>query len=204
MKNGFFSISTIAIVALSGLAFSIPSNNGELNGARKVDVKSSTIEWKGYKVTGSHTGFVTLKNGNLTFNNGTLTGGNFEIDMNTITCTDLQGEWATKLVNHLKSDDFFGVATHPIAKFEITKAIPYGTPGSYKINGNVTIKGKTTPIKFNANVKEDGGKIITETKLVLDRSEFDVRYGSGSFFDNLGDKTIYDEFDIIVKLVTNK
>lgn len=166
-----------------------------------VDVNSSSIVWSGYKVTGKHTGTVKIKNGNLTWDAGKLTGGSFEIDMNSITCTDLEGEYAGKLVGHLKSDDFFGSAKYPTAKFVITKAIPQDTKGNYKILGNLTIKEKTNEVKFFAVVTESNGSINASGKITVDRSEYDVRFGSGSFFDNLGDKTIYDEFDLQVSLV---
>ncbi|GAB4496720.1 MAG: YceI family protein [Saprospiraceae bacterium] len=169
-----------------------------------VDVASSSIAWTGYKVTGKHTGYVKLKSGNLIWTDGRLTGGTFEIDMNSITCTDLEGEYAGKLVSHLKSDDFFGVAKYPTSKFVITKAIPQDTKGNYKIVGNLTIKEKTNEVKFHAAVNESNGTINATGKITVDRSEYDVKFGSGSFFDNLGDKTIYDEFDLQVSLVAKK
>jgi len=124
--------------------------------------------------------------------------------MNSITCTDLEGEYAGKLVGHLKSDDFFGVAKYPTAKFVITKAIPQDTKGNYKIVGNLTIKEKTNEVKFAAAVSESNGTVNASGKITVDRSEYDVRFGSGSFFDGLGDKTIYDEFDLQVTLVAKK
>ncbi len=169
-----------------------------------VDVNSSSIAWTGRKVTGQHTGYVKVKNGNLAYADGKLTGGTFDIDMNSITCTDLEGEYAGKLVGHLKSDDFFGAAKYPTAKFVITKAIPQDTKGNYKIVGNLTIKEKTNEVKFAAAVNESNGTITASGKITVDRSEYDVRFGSGSFFDNLGDKTIYDEFDLQVSLVAKK
>ena len=169
-----------------------------------VDTAFSNIVWTGYKVTGQHTGNVKVKNGNLQFADGKLTGGSFEIDMNTITTTDLQGEYADKLVGHLKSDDFFGVAAYPTAKFVITRVIPQDSKGNYKIIGNLTIKNTTKEAKFFANVVDKGSEINASGKLTVDRSEYDVKFGSGSFFDGLGDKTIYDEFDLQIWLVAKK
>ncbi|MBL7783557.1 MAG: YceI family protein [Saprospiraceae bacterium] len=169
-----------------------------------VDTNSSVIVWTGYKVTGKHTGTVKIKNGNLTLDNGVLTGGSFDIDMTSIKDTDLEGEWAEKLVGHLKSDDFFGVAAHPTSKFVITRAIPQDSKGNYKIIGNLTIKETTKEVKFLANVAEAAGAITASGKITVDRSEYNVKYGSGSFFDGLGDKTIYDEFDLQVNLVAKK
>lgn len=167
-----------------------------------IDVKASTITWTGYKVTGKHTGVVKIKSGSLTTAGDVITGGSFVIDMNSITCTDLDGEYGTKLVGHLKSDDFFGTDAHPTANLKITRAIAQGD-GSYKILADLTIKGKTLPTKFFAKVAKEGTKRIATADIKVDRSEYDIRYGSGSFFDNLGDKTIYDEFDLNVRLVMN-
>lgn len=193
MKNTLV-ILTLAVIAF---AFTFPKE------ALKVDTGASYISWKGYKVTGQHYGKVKLKSGSLEYENGKLVGGNFEIDMTTITSEDLQGGYADKLVGHLKSDDFFGVTKYPTAKFVITKAAE-AKPGEYRIKGDLTIKETTKPISFNATVSEKDGKQVANATMKIDRSEFDVRYGSGSFFDNLGDKTIYDEFDLEVTLVAGK
>jgi len=170
----------------------------------KVDTNSSVVAWTGYKVTGKHTGTAKIKNGMLSMDAGLITGGSFDIDITSINCTDLEGEYAEKLVGHLKSDDFLGAATYPTASFVITKAIPQDTKGNYKILGNLTIKGITKEVKFFANAAEAGGTVNASGKITIDRSEFNIRYGSGSFFDGLGDKTIYDEFDLQVSLVAKK
>jgi polyisoprenoid-binding protein YceI len=170
----------------------------------RVDTAASSIAWTGYKVTGQHAGVVKVKSGSIAMDHGTLVGGTFEIDMTSMTCTDLQGEMAGKLVGHLSSPDFFGTEKYPSAKFEITRAIATDTKGNYKVIGKLTIKETTKEVKFNANVSADGGKTIATGKIVVDRSDFDIRYGSGSFFDGLGDKTIYDDFDLNVRLVASK
>lgn len=190
----------IGVTALALSAFTTPDKPVSAS----VDTKSSYINWKGYKVTGSHEGRLQLKNGKLNFKDNVLNSGSFEIDMTTITCTDMTGGGADKLVGHLKSEDFFNVASHPVAKFETTQVISRGTPGAYKVTGNLTIKGITKSIKFNTDLKEEAGKVYATAKITIDRSDFDVRFGSGSFFDNLGDKTIYDEFDLNVNLVASK
>lgn len=196
MKN---IIVIFAILGLAGLSFTNPAT---LTEAVDVDTAKSQIIWKGYKVTGAHHGTINLENGKLNFANGALTGGSFEIDMASLAVKDIQGEYAGKLEGHLKSDDFFGVANFPTAKFVITKVYPKGTPGDYKIIGALTIKETTKEIKFYASVKEEAGANVATANITIDRSEFNVRYGSGNFFENLGDKTIYDEFDLEIKLVT--
>lgn len=170
----------------------------------QVSTASSVAVWTGYKVTGKHTGTVRVKSGTVQFSNGVLTGATVEMDMNSITCTDLEGEWAGKLVGHLKSDDFLGVAQHPTATMVITRAIPQDSKGNYKILADLTIKGTTKPVKFFANVVEANGAVTGSGKLTVDRSEYNMRYGSGSFFDGLGDKTIYDEFDLQINFSAGK
>jgi len=186
---------TLLMMTFSFVGF---ANNGEEG---KVNTKKSVITWKGYKVTGQHEGTLEIKNGNLNFDKGNLKGGSFDIDMTSIASTDLSGGTADKLNGHLKSPDFFGVEKFPTAKFVITKVISRGAKGDYKIVGNLTIKETTKEIKFNAKVSEEGGVKTATADVTIDRTDFDVRYGSGSFFDSLGDKTIYDEFDLSIKLV---
>jgi len=193
MKKLFF-LPILAIVAMSAYA---PTNY-------KVDSSASAVVWTGYKVTGQHTGTVKVQSGNLTFDNGVLTGGTFTIDMTSIKCTDQEGEWADKLVGHLKSEDFFGVDKYPTSKFVITRAIAQDTKGNYKIIGNLTIKETTKEVKFLASATETAGTVTATGKITVDRSEYNVKYGSGSFFDGLGDKTIYDNFDMQVSLVAKK
>lgn len=192
MKNTFFLL--LAVCAFS-FAFTTPLEKVE------VDTAKSVVTWKGYKVTGSHVGTIQVQSGNLDMENGQLRGGSFVIDMTSIQCTDLKGGGADKLVGHLKSEDFFGVATYPTATFTITKVVSRGTSGAYKIEGNMQIKKATQAIRFNANIQEEEGKKVAVADITLDRSDYDIRYGSGSFFDNLGNKTIYDEFELQIKLV---
>lgn len=170
----------------------------------QVDTNESVITWKGYKVTGEHEGTIKVKSGDLEFTDGMLSGGTFLIDMPTIKVTDLQGGSAAKLEGHLKSADFFGIENFPTAKLAITKVVSRGTPGDYRITADLTIKENTESIRFNAKVTQEGEVYVASADLTIDRTDFDVRYGSGSFIDNLGDKTIYDEFDLNVKLVTKK
>ena len=160
----------------------------------KVSVKSSSITWIGKKVTGKHSGTIDLKDGFFEMENGNITGGEFVIDMNSIACTDLEGDSKGQLEGHLKSDDFFGVENHPTAKLVITNAVKDGN--SYTVTGDLTIKETTEPISFDL---QQAGDNFTTT-LTIDRSKYNVRYGSGSFFDNLGDKTIYDDFTLDINL----
>ena len=162
---------------------------------KEVKANESKVTWKAYKVTGSHTGTVNLKSGALMFDEGKLTGGEFEVDMTSLISTDLEGEYKGKLEGHLKSDDFFGVENHPNSTLVFTNVKASGK-NSYKVQGDLTIKGITKPVTFDVSIY---GSKATAT-LKVDRAQYDVKYGSGSFFDDLGDKTIYDEFDLVVDL----
>lgn len=193
MKMYFLSLAT-----LIAFAAAVAPN------VYQVDSKASKATWMGHKVTGKHTGEIKILNGSLQYDDGKLYGGSFEIDMTSITCTDLDAETGAKLVGHLKSADFFGVDKHPVSKFVITKAIPTDSKGNYKIIGNLTIKDITKEVRFPAYVMETNGMIAANGKITVDRSDFDVRFGSGSFFDGLGDKTIYDDFELDVTLAARK
>ncbi len=187
---------TMAIVAISFVAFT-----GAIDG-KKVSTTDSKVVWKGYKVTGSHAGTIDLKSGELQFEDGVLLGGAFVIDMTSIKVTDLEGEMAANLAGHLSSPDFFGVENFPEANLTIKQVVSRGTPGDYKVVADLTIKETTKEIKFKTTVKEEMGKTVATADITIDRSDFNVRYGSGSFFENLGDKTIYDEFELSIQLVT--
>ena len=191
MKKNFLVLALAVILGFTATA------TEPIDGEKKeVKTEESRVTWKAYKVTGSHAGTVNLKEGALMFDEGKLTGGEFTVDMTTLVNSDLEGEYKGKLEGHLKSDDFFGVATHPYASLVFTKVESSGK-NSYEVRGDLTIKGITKAISFDVSVY--GSKATAALK--VDRAEYDVRYGSGSFFDDLGDKTIYDEFDLVVDLV---
>ena len=188
------SIVSIALVAVFGLTASAATP--KVDEKKQINVSESTVTWKGYKVTGEHNGSIKLKSGFLDMNGKKLTGGEFVVDMTSIVCNDLEaGQGKEKLEGHLKSDDFFGVEAHPTSKLVFTSVKPMNE-NSYTVTGDLTIKGITKPITMVVSMFEN--KATATMK--VDRAEYDVRYGSGSFFDNLGDKTIYDEFDLVVDL----
>ena len=189
MKNSIKKITAVILFALVTFSFTT------LNEKKEIKADKSKVVWKGYKVTGSHEGTIAIKSGSLTFDNNKLVGGEFTMDMSTITNTDLEGAYKGKLEGHLKSDDFFGVEKHPTASLVFTNVKATGK-NSYKVTGDITIKGKTESITFDFSVY--GNK--ANASLKVDRSKFDVRYGSTSFFDGLKDKAIYDEFDLVADL----
>ncbi|PRX45768.1 YceI family protein [Salegentibacter salegens] len=190
MKKNLFKGALASTVIVSLLSFT--NVNAQ---EKKIDVKNSNIEWEGEKVTGSHEGTIDLKEGYFTMENGELKGGEFVMDMSSITVTDLKGEDKGKLEGHLKSDDFFGVNNYPNAKLVIT-SVAKKSNDTYGVVADLTIKEKTNSITFDLDMDKNSAS----TDLTIDRSKYDVRYGSGSFFDNLGDQTIYDNFELDVEL----
>ncbi|MGR7813523.1 YceI family protein [Lacinutrix undariae] len=187
MKTNIFKIALVTVLALTVASFTSLKE-------KTIEVKESKIIWKGYKVTGEHQGLINLEHSTLEFKKEKLVGGTFVIDMSSITVTDLSGEMKTNLEGHLKSDDFFGVEKHKTASFEITKAKE--NKDVYTVTGNLTIKGITHPTTFNMTIKNN----TATANLKVDRTKYDVKYGSTSFFDNLKDKAISNEFDLNITL----
>ena len=170
--------------------------------AYKVDPEKSEVKWHATKVTGEHYGTVNVATGELQFNDDNLIGGEFRIDMNSITVKDLDpGKWKDKLENHLRSDDFFSVEKFPQSSLKITGIKP-AEEGKFKIFADLTIKNITEPVEFVARIDKEKGN--AEAEIVVDRAKYDIQYRSGSFFENLGDKLIYDEFKLNVNLVFGK
>ncbi|MBP9191939.1 MAG: YceI family protein [Ignavibacteria bacterium] len=161
--------------------------------------EQSKLEWTAKKVTGQHNGTVNITSGELMEDGGTLTGGNFTIDFNSIKVLDIEdAESNAKLTGHLKSDDFFSVEKFPTGKFVITSIDPLsdGTGNNYKINGDLTIKGITKNISFPAKVNIGDNGITASADFNIDRLLWDIKYRSGKFFPDIGDKMIDDEFNI--------
>ena len=171
----------------------------------KVDADNSKVKWFGSKVVGgSHNGNIKVQSGVLNWEKGKLNSANLTIDMSSITNNDISVEkFRNKLVGHLNSDDFFSVKKFKTASFQ-TKKVQHVKDDSYMLTGDLTIKGKTKAVKFLAKVAEKNKVLIGEGQIKFDRTDFDVRYGSGKFFDDLGDKMISDEVKIDFQLVTKK
>lgn len=186
MKN-LKSIALAFVVALSTLSVTAQT--------KKVDVSKSTINWTGKKVTGQHEGTVNLKDGKLIFKGKKLAGGVFTVNMTTLTSTDLTGEYLGKLNGHLKSEDFFGTEKFPTSTL-VFKNVVAKANNVYTVTGNLTIKGITKPIVFDLATTANSAS----TKFKVDRTKYDIKYGSGSIFDNLGDKAISDDFELAVAL----
>ena len=167
---------------------------------QKVDVTKSVVNWTGKKVAGAHNGTIGIKEGNLEVNDGKVNSGKIVMDMQSMVNLDLNdAESNGKLMGHLKSDDFFSVANYPTSELVITKV--EGSGSDLTFSGDLTIKGITNPITFPATSSKDGNNTVYKGTLTVDRSKYNVRYGSKSFFDNLGDKVINDEFILDFNLV---
>jgi len=164
--------------------------------AQSLDLEKSSLKWTGKKITGEHSGTINIEEADFNYEDGQLVSGSMVLDMNSIKCTDLEGGRAENLVGHLKSEDFFDVNGFPEAALIFT-SVQQIEGESYLLKGDITIKGTTEPIEFYANLKEK--EALATIK--IDRSKFDVRYGSASFFDNIGDKAIDDIFEIKARLV---
>ena len=165
-----------------------------------VNAESSTVKWVGSKVASSHEGNIKIQKGFLALDHGTLVGGQMSIDMNSITTTDIENEkYRAKLDSHLKDEDFFNVEQFPLAIINITKAVR-GEGNVYEIVADLTIKGITNSITFEADVNINGSNYSAKSKIKIDRTKWDIRYGSGSFFEDLGNKMILDEilFDVFL------
>jgi polyisoprenoid-binding protein YceI len=189
-----------ALKSLAIFVLAISLTTSVFAGTQKVDTAKSSVKWLAKKVTGQHTGTIGIKEGNLVVEKGKVTGGKVVIDMQSIVDVDLtDAAMNAKLIGHLKSPDFFEVATFPTAELAITKVVSNGN--SHTFSGNLTIKGITNPASFTATSAKDGKNTVYTGTLTIDRSKYNVRYGSKSFFDNLGDKVIYDEFTLDFSLV---
>ncbi|MCT4623479.1 MAG: YceI family protein [Schleiferiaceae bacterium] len=166
------------------------------------EVLNADIVWTGYKSIGSeHTGTIQLKENNLMFKNGELVGGNVVVDMTSLDNTDLDGEWKDKLIGHLNSDDFFSSQNYPTSVLRITAVNPKGE-GEYVVEADLTIKDITNTESFTAKVEEIEGKQVLTTNLNIDRTAYNVKYGSSNFFQGLGDKAIEDKFNLDVRIET--
>lgn len=165
------------------------------------DVSQSDIIWTGKKVTGEHTGNLKVKSGSFTVENGMIINGEFIVDMTSLICTDIKDAGTNaSLVGHLKSPDFFDVAQYPEARLEIlSSARSEGI--FFEAKANLTIKGITLPYTFRYAFKDENGVFAAMSTMQIDRSKYNVQYGSESFFKNLGDKVIYDLFDLNVKII---
>lgn len=216
MKNYTVKLITILFIGLSVMACKKAENKVEATDAEEVtqiednatrfvaEVDSSTLLWKGFAPTKSHNGTIKISEGYLALNEGKLSGGNFVIDMNSIVNEDLDSpEWNEKLVNHLNSADFFDVENNPYSVFAITGVDE--KDGKLMVKGNLTVKNIKKNIEFPASLETNGDEVILKSEpFTIDRTEWDVKYNSGKFFENLKDKLINDEIEFVIEVNAKK
>ena len=173
------------------------------SGEYTMDNDNSSIKWTGRELsTISHYGSLRMKDGSLTINTDGTVNGVIKIDMTTIDCEDLEGRRKASLERHLRSDDFFSVESHPIATLTFKSEGGMGAGNKLAFNGDLEIKGISHPISFESKVKSVDPKVNALVDMTFDRSKYNVRFRSGTFFQNLGDKLIYDDIEISVDIRT--
>lgn len=203
--------STITTIAAGMMAIAAIAGNPNDKIAKEkkvhVDIKSSTVYWTGEKVTGEHTGTLGIKEGHIMMTDGKPTSATIVLNMKTIAVTDItDAESNAKLVGHLNSPDFFNVSEFGTGTFTANSITPIAgakdREANYTLTGTLTLKGITKDISFPAYISMENGKLTANGKLTFDRTKYDIRYGSGSFFDDLGDKAIYDDVELSFVLGT--
>ncbi len=214
------ALAVFSILLISGAAASNtnPDNSGNTDGKTGSSMMSdagymvvssdSKLNWIGKKTGGEHHGSVIITEGNFQVSEGKMVAGDFIIDMTSISVEDLtSGVMNKKLVNHLKSEDFFNTESHPRAYFKMTEGkFVEGDDDQtdhYLVTGSLTIKDISHDISFNAYVNQDRSMIKTD-EIVLDRTKWDVNYKSKSIFAGLADNYIHDEMYISIELAVIK
>ncbi len=186
------------VVILTGLSVMLKAAD------YNIDKTASKVKWEAKKVTGKHNGSISFVSGLVSANKGKITGGDFVIDMKSIVDEDLTDPgYNRKLIGHLSSDDFFSVEKFPESKMEIKK-VELVSGDEYKFGADLTIKGITNPVEFKAQVQLNGDKLKAAGVITVNRTLYGIKYGSGSFFQGLGDKVIYDDFTLSFEVVAQK
>lgn len=208
----FLSVLAIALVGCKDKAKEAETSSAEAAAKAEAtavkyiaDAEASSIEWKGFKPTGTHNGTIKLTSGVVKVNNGSVESGSFLVDMGSINVLDIpaEDEKHGKLTGHLKSADFFDVEKFPSAAFEVTGISE--ADGKTMLSGNLTLKDVKNNITFPVTVSENGDTMtLTSETFTIDRSKWNVQYGSKSFFDNLGDKFINDDIELKVNVTAKK
>ncbi|TGE16814.1 YceI family protein [Hymenobacter elongatus] len=175
----------------------------------KVQPQLSTLGWVGKKVTGQHSGTIQFKSGDVEVKGNQITGGTFLVDMNSLKVVDItDADTNGKLMGHLRSDDFFSIEKNPTATFKITKVTSIkgaaADANNATITGNLTIKGITKPVTFPAKMGVKNGAAAASGTAVIDRTQFDIKYGSKSFFESIGDKAIDNEFTMSFNVIAKQ
>ncbi len=218
MKRRIFSMAMIVFAATALLISGCGKSEKEVKVGDKqnagknsgkpltVSVADSKVNWLGKKVTGQHNGTIKVLKGEVLVDNGKVTGGSVEIDMKTIADEDLKDEeYNKKLMTHLSSADFFDVGKYPTSKLELTKVEELKDATKPNVNstvtGNLTMKDVTKSITFPAEIKIENGVLTVKADFDVDRTDWNIKYGSGKFFEGLGDKMINDKFNLNISII---
>ncbi|WP_037315404.1 YceI family protein [Salegentibacter sp. Hel_I_6] len=221
MRKSILSTFVIATLVMAVVGCKDDKNKAETSEAKdaataqaeamefKVDTSASTIEWQGSKPTGEHTGTIRLSEGTFSANDSIIESGNFVIDMQSIEVTDLEGDDKKDLEAHLmgtvegKEGDFFNATKYPEATFEVTEITE--KDGQKMLSGNLTIKEETKNISFPVTIDQSGDSIeITSEEFSIDRTNWNVNFGSKSVFDGLGDNFVSDDITLKINLKATK
>jgi polyisoprenoid-binding protein YceI len=185
----------ITINLFTSMALLLATINCTAQNRVSIDNESSTLNWTGKKVIGEHTGTIKLANSFIILDEKGVKNGEINIEMTSITNTDMEGEWSDKLVGHLKSADFFDTVKHPNATFTINEVI-HKSETLHLASGILTIKGISNPLSFPIQIKNTDSMMEITGLAEVDRTLYGVKYGSASFFDSLGDKAINNLFEL--------
>ena len=217
MKRKFITIFTIAALAISFTGCKDKAKEADTTAEEevavttavstkyKVDTAVSTIMWKGFKPTGTHNGTIAIDSGVLTIKDGNVESGTILIDMKSIAVKDIpvEDEGNAKLSGHLKSNEFFDIEQYPAAAFEVTSYEMKDVKGL--LSGNLKMKDATNNISIPVMVTENGNTATLKSEtFTIDRSKWNIKYGSKSFFDNLGDKFINDDIELQINVTATK
>lgn len=221
MKKRIATIFTVAFIAISIVACKDKAKEADTKEAEAAaeakatsvkyiaDASTSTIEWKGFKPTGTHNGTISLDSGVFNVTDGNIDSGTFLIDMKSITALDLEGQMKDGLESHLKGtaegkeDHFFDVNKHPTGAFEVTGL--ESVDGKTMLSGNLTLKDVKNNVTFPVTVSTEGDAItIASETFTIDRTKWGVNYGSKSIFDDLGDKFVNDEIELKITVKATK
>ena len=182
----------------------------------EVDIDKSTLHWYGYKITGQHDGNVNINNGYVVLNSNSsiISDAYIEMDMNSISVSDIKSEkWNKKLVDHLKDDDFFSVFDYPVSSLKILGQVHSDNLVIYEkkdknseilYNCLITIKGIENIVRVPIAISESNGILFASGTIKLDRTLWDIKYKSQKYFASLGDRVIYDNFTIDFSLYVNE
>ena len=167
-----------------------------------LDLEKSSMEWLCKKVGGQHNGKVKIKEGTLIFDGNTLKGGSFVMDMTTISVLDSPDN--KRLIDDILSNNFFDITKFPTSTFTITKVTSSGTD-QVDITGNLTVKGITKPVTFSSSLKKQGSVAVAVANGVkVDRTKFDITFRSKTFFSEIGNRAVDDEFELSITLLAKK